>query len=98
VVIDDMRVRAWLRAGRRAPAPLPLRVTLHVNPSYRSASLVRLLAPALTSTQGVTLGGASLRADGTLPPPVPVPLPGAAGSFTMQVAPASAALITLPAG
>jgi hypothetical protein len=98
VVIDDMRVRAWLRAGRRAPAPLPLRVTLHVNPSYRSASLVRLLAPALTATQGVTLGGASLRADGTLPPPVPVPLPGAAGSFTMQVAPASAALITLPAG
>jgi hypothetical protein len=98
VVIDDMRVRVRLRAGMRAPAPLPLRVTLHVGPSYRSASVVRLLAPALTATQGVTLGGASLRADGTLPQPVPVPLQGAAGSFTVRVARASAAFVTLPAG
>jgi hypothetical protein len=98
VVIDDMRLRSRPRRGAPPAAPVPLRVTLDVGTAYRSASVVRLLAPASTATQGVTLGGVSLRADGTLPQPLPAPVAGAAGSFTLQVSPASAALVTLNAG
>ncbi|HEX7609821.1 MAG TPA: glycosyl hydrolase family 79 C-terminal domain-containing protein [Solirubrobacteraceae bacterium] len=99
VVIDDMRTRAPARRHRRRPPPPgPLSVTLRVDPAYRSATVMRLLAPALTATRGVTLGGATLRLDGTLPQPLSTPLAGGAGSFTVRTTPASAAIVTLPAG
>jgi hypothetical protein len=98
VVIDDTRVRAKTGPRARTAAPVPLRVTLHVGPAYGSASVVRLLAPTSTATHGVTLGGSSLRPDGTLPQPGSAPVTGAGGSFTLQVPPASAALVTLHPG
>ena len=97
VVIDDMRVPPPRRHHRHAAPLPPLHVTLHVAPSYQSASVVRLLAPGLDSREGVTLGGSSLRPDGTLPAPAPSPVAGAAGSFVVELRPASAALLTLSA-
>jgi hypothetical protein len=97
VVIDDMRLPAPRRRHVHPRPPAPIQVMLHVDPSYQSASVVALLAPGVAAREGVTLGGSSLRADGTLPAPVPSPVAGAAGSFVVESRPASATLITLSA-
>ncbi len=62
------------------------------------ASVERLQAPGPSSTVGVTLGGQTFGAEtrtGTLPgPPQTQPVLSVAGSYTVDVPPASAALLT----
>jgi hypothetical protein len=58
---------------------------------------VRLSAPSLAAKSGVTLGGAAVAADGSFAGTVPEALGGGRGTFTVQVAPASAAVVTLSA-
>jgi glycosyl hydrolase family 79 len=95
VVIDDMEL-ASARSGARAPAAAW--VALHVPSSYTRASVVRLTAPRLSAQHGVSFGGGSVAADGSLPAPVPEVLAGGAGAFKVRVTPASAAVVTLAGG
>jgi hypothetical protein len=61
------------------------------------ASLDWLQAPRVDSTSGVTLGGQSFgdaTTTGTLPPPQSQPVLSVAGNYTIDVPPASAAVLT----
>src|SRR5439155_9626691 len=75
VVIDDMEVPAPPRPGKRAPAPAPALITLRADPSYGQASIVRLSAPFAGAEEGVSLGGASVGADGSFAAPLSAALP-----------------------
>jgi Glycosyl hydrolase family 79 C-terminal beta domain len=97
VVVDDMETPATARSTAGGRPPAPVSVTLHVDESYQRASVVRLSAPSVDATQGVTLGGASLRPDGSFPQPAPGRVVGGSGRFVLQVRPGSAALVTLAA-
>jgi hypothetical protein len=57
-------------------------VTLHTANSYHRASEIKLRAPSLTSLSGVTLGGASVTADGTW---TPQPFTLTVGGSTLSV-------------
>ena len=105
VVIDDMdlasadggHTRARVEPGRapEARAPEPVSVTLQADTSYRYASVTRLSAPSVHAKHGVSLGGASLRPDGSFAGAASVPISGGAGRFTLRVAAGSAALVVL---
>ncbi len=97
VVVDDMETPATARSTPGGRQPVPLWVTLDVNHSYQRGSVVRLRAPSVDAKQGVTLGGASLRPDGSFPQSTPGPVIGGSGRFVLQVRPGSAALVTLAA-
>ena len=78
----------------------PLAVHLGVPRGLAGGSVLRLTAPSLTATSGVRLGGRAVAPDGTLTLPTTLPrVSGRAGSLAVQIAPDSAALLTLsPAG
>jgi hypothetical protein len=52
-------------------------------------------ASGLAASGGITLGGHPVSADGTLPPPKQIPLTVTGNTLTVNVAPGSAAIITL---
>jgi hypothetical protein len=88
----DHRIRLLLLndAVRR---PLTVRVQA---PGSASASLERLSAPGgAGATSGLTLGGAAVNSSGVLPPPAPASIQLKAGSYTVTLPAASAALLTL---
>ncbi len=64
-----------------------------------SGSVETLTAPAVNATSGVSLGGQTFGAEtgtGALPaPPGTTPISSAAGTFTIAVPPASAAMLTV---
>jgi Glycosyl hydrolase family 79 C-terminal beta domain len=97
VVVDDMDTAAGVRSGSGLRGPMPVRVTLRVDRSYRRGSVIRLTAPGADAKQGVTLGGASVRPDGSLPAPKAAPIVGGSGSFALELPPASVAVVTLTA-
>jgi hypothetical protein len=74
-------------------------VDLQVPGSPLTGTVETLQAPALTSTSGVTLGGqtfGALTSTGTLPaPPATTPVTPTSGSFSLDVAPGSAELLTV---
>lgn len=102
---SDPTIRAW---ATRAPDGT-IRVTLindsttsaqtlaiDVNGAQGAASISRLLAPSAAATGGVTIGGQSLGATGEpAGPPVTTTVDSGGGGYTVQLPPASAALLTV---
>ena len=72
----------------------PARVTLRLPPRFRSATVVRLAAPALSSRGGVTLGGRRVGPDGGWRPVRVVRIRRSAGGLTFALAGYSAALVS----
>ncbi|MEI7728732.1 MAG: glycosyl hydrolase family 79 C-terminal domain-containing protein [Verrucomicrobiota bacterium] len=59
------------------------------------AEMIRLRAPSVTSTEGVTLAGSAVAEDGTWKPQPGTPVPCANGKCEVSLPAASAALLTL---
>ena len=75
-------------------------VSVTVPGATATGSVETLAAPGLAATTGVSLGGQSFGAEtqtGTLAAPVTFPASAIDSVYTVQVAPASAALLTIPA-
>jgi Glycosyl hydrolase family 79 C-terminal beta domain len=76
------------------------RLAIEVKGASGPASLERLVAPSPTATSGVTFGGQSFgqTTTGLFPgSPIATPVIPAGGRYAVVLAPASAALLTLPA-
>jgi hypothetical protein len=71
-----------------------LHVTLDLRRPVVSATALTLTAPSLESTAGQLLGGAPIRVDGSWNAPPPPSLPASGHDVTVDVAPASAVLVT----
>jgi|SRR5579884_27892 len=72
-------------------------VTLHLPGASTDAQEEQLLAPSVSSKQGVTLGGQTFGTDtttGDLPPPVTSSVAGVGGTYVVPVPAGSAALLT----
>jgi hypothetical protein len=67
--------------------------TVDVGAAVTTAGAMRLMAPSLDATTGVTLGGASIAADGGFDPEPPESLPVSGTSIAVDVPPASAILV-----
>ena len=81
------------------PGSPPLAVHLRVPRGLTGGSILRLTAPSPSATSGVRLGGRAVAPDGTWSGPPALPgVSGRAGSFTVQMAPSSAAVVTLSPG
>jgi hypothetical protein len=80
-------------------APLsspPLAVRLGLPDRFARRSVLRLTAPSLTATGGVRLGGSAVAPDGSWTPPVaPLEVNHGGSSSALQIAPSSAAIVTL---
>ena len=63
--------------------------------SHAKAELIRLLAPSVSATDGVTLAGNSVAKDGTWTPNAGEKVPSVNGRFEVTIPAASAALITI---
>lgn len=86
LIVDDE-----LSAAKRA------RLELHVGRRFGDATLPRLTAPSPSATSGVRLGGA-VEGDGTWrSPPKLERRPNRAGTIALDIAPASATLVTVAA-
>ena len=68
--------------------------TVDVGAAISSAGAMRLEGPALEATTGVTLGGVAIGADGGFTPDAPEALAVSGTTFTVDVPPASAVLVT----
>ena len=104
----NLTIAAFVGQGRRLhrlsvvlvdfdPPGSPARaVSLRVPARYSAGSVLRLTAPSRAARSHVTLGGAEVGADGAWRPRLPLPvLRGRRGAFTLEMAPGSAALVTL---
>ncbi len=81
------------------PGSPPLAVHLRVPRGLAGGSVLRLTAPSPSATSGVRLGGRVVDPDGTWSAPPALPrVSGRAGSFTVQMPPSSAAVVTLSPG
>jgi len=69
--------------------------TVDVGAALTSATATRLTGPSLGATAGVMLGGASIHADGGFAPNAPEPLLTSGSTLTVDLPPASAALISV---
>jgi len=63
--------------------------------SFTSGSRFNLTASSLTATSGITLGGQTVQANGTLAPPTTVPVTVSGSTLTVTVAAGSTAIIRL---
>jgi hypothetical protein len=73
-------------------------VHLHVGPGYGQASILSLTAPGPAALSGVRLGGRAVAANGSWREPQKLPrLANNDGVITVDLAPSSAALLTVPA-
>jgi hypothetical protein len=61
----------------------------------RQGQLLRLLAPSVTSAEGITLAGSAVRPDGTWAPQAGEPVRSVQGRFALTLPPASAAWLTI---
>jgi hypothetical protein len=98
VVVDDMDALSHVARSShpRARSPqVPINVMLHVDPSYRTGRVLRLTAPSVQSSSGVTLGRVPVSPDGTFKGSVSDPLSGGSGRFQVTVNPGTATLVTL---
>jgi hypothetical protein len=86
--------RIALINGGAAPAHATVRV-LALGGSV-NGSLLRLLGPSLTATDGVTLGGSTVLADGTWRPGPDDPVTLANGTARLALPAASVTVLTLP--
>jgi hypothetical protein len=78
------------------PGSPPLAVHLRVSRGLARGSVLRLTAPSPAATAGVRLGGRGVAPNGTWTPPPALPrVSGRAGLLAVQVAPSSAAVVTL---
>jgi hypothetical protein len=79
----------------------PTTVTLYLGAAYRAATEMILMTSSssgLAADTAITLGGHSLRSDGTLPTPNRIPLAVHGSTLQVTIAPADAAIITLTPG
>jgi hypothetical protein len=78
------------------PGSTPLAVHLRVARALAGGSILRLTGPSPAATTGVLLGGRAVASDGdwTMPSALPA-VYGHAGSLSVQLAPDSAAVVTL---
>jgi hypothetical protein len=75
----------------------PLAVRLQVSRRYAGGSVLRLTAPSPAATTGVRLGGRAVAPDGSWEAPAALPaVYSDAGRLSVQIDPASAAVVTLP--
>jgi hypothetical protein len=71
-------------------------LAVNVSGARGAASITRLLAPSAAATSGVTIGGRSLGATGEpTGPAVTTTVDSGGGGYTVQLPPASAALLTV---
>ncbi len=70
-------------------------VQLDLDASYTSGQRIDLTGGSLTATAGITLGGQTVHADGTLPAPTSTGVTVNGNTLTVTVAAGSAALLTL---
>jgi hypothetical protein len=78
------------------PGETPLAVRLRVPGSLAGGSVLRLTGPSPAATTGTRLGGREVAADGVWSTPGALPaVYGHAGSLAVQLAPDSAAVVTL---
>jgi hypothetical protein len=78
------------------PGSQPLAVHLRVPRALAGGGILRLTAPSPASTTGTRLGGRAVSANGTWTTPRALPaVHGHAGSLSLQLAPSSAAVVTL---
>jgi hypothetical protein len=70
--------------------------TVQITPPaiYTSATVMTMTAPSVTSTSGITVGGASVGSDGSWNPNPATPVTGSGGVFSYAVPSGSAALFT----
>lgn len=82
------------------PGARRLLVRLRLPSSFRAGPILRLTAPGLTATSGVTLGGGAVSSEGTWSSVAPLPyVSGRPGSLALSMPASSAALVTLnPSG
>ncbi len=79
-----------------APGSAPLAVRLRVPKALAGGSILRLTGPSPAATTGVRLGGLAVAANGTWSAPKALPaVYGRAGALSVQIAPSSAAVVTL---
>lgn len=77
----------------------PLLVHLRLPRSFRAGPILRLTAPGLRATVGVTLGGNAVGAGGTWSPAATLPyVSGEPGALALKMPASSAALVTLAPG
>jgi hypothetical protein len=72
-----------------------VRATVDAGASLSSAQAMRLTAPSLDSPTGETLGGVAIGSDGTFSPDAPQVLTVSGTTFTVDVPPGSAVLVTV---
>jgi hypothetical protein len=78
------------------PGKRPVAVHLRVGGGYGRASILRLTAPEPASLAGVTLGGRTVASNGVWSEPRKLPtVPDVGGVITLEMAPSSAALVTV---
>jgi hypothetical protein len=78
------------------PGSEPLAVHLRVSRALAGGSILRLTAPAPAATAGTQLGGQAVAPNGAWTTPRALPaVHGRAGSLSLQIAPSSAAVVTL---
>lgn len=78
------------------PGSPPLAVRLRVSRSLAGGSILRLTAPSPAATTGTRLGGRAVAANGAWSIPGALPaVHGRPGSLSLQIAPGSAAVVTL---
>jgi hypothetical protein len=68
-------------------------VSVNLGPEVARAALIELTGPSLSSTNGYTLGGATINPDGSWSGGVQAVLPAPNGQLTVQVPPTSAYLL-----
>jgi hypothetical protein len=69
--------------------------TVNVGAAIASAQATWLAGPSLDATTGVTLGGVAIGNDGSFAPGAPDALPTSGATFTVDVPPASAVLVSV---
>jgi hypothetical protein len=70
-------------------------LTLDLGATYTSGTRENLTASGLTAMSGITLGGQTVQANGTLPAPSTTPVSVNGSTLSVTINPASAAIITL---
>lgn len=72
-------------------------VLVKITPSarYRAATAQLLIAPSVHTEYGVTFAGAAVSSKGTWTAATPYAIPGANGTFSVPLTPASAAVVTI---
>jgi hypothetical protein len=71
----------------------PVAAQLDLGAAFKTGQVLRLTAPSVDATEGVTFAGAAVTAEGKWTPQTTAPLTFTAGKATVTLPPASAALV-----